>query len=212
MSAWNLEDGMHCVVLVRPVTISSHSKTVSPAVRTKFKGNEKVARNIEIKARVESMDAVAEKASAIATETPCTIFQDDTFFKCDNGRLKLRAFDNGTGQLIFYRRDDQDGPKESFYVLSETSSPDSLREALSLAYGVIGRVRKKRLLYLVGRTRVHLDSVEGLGDFMELEVVLRDGESTNAGVQEADGLMQRLGIQPGQLVKGAYFDLLRTGQ
>ena len=108
-------------------------------------GYEKVARNIEIKARIESVSAVAEKANAIATEAPCTIFQDDTFFNCDNGRLKLRVFDNGSGQLIFYRRADQEGPKESFYVLSETSSPDSLREALSLAYGVTGRVRKKRL-------------------------------------------------------------------
>ena len=192
--------------------IATAQQNHTPTVRTKFKGNEKVARNVEIKARIESVSAVAEKANAIATEAPCTIFQDDTFFNCDNGRLKLRAFDNGSGQLIFYRRADQEGPKESFYVLSETNSPDSLREALSLAYGVMGRVRKKRLLYLVGRTRVHLDSVEGLGEFMELEVVLRDGESPNAGVQEADGLMQRLGIQPGQLVKGAYFDLLRKGQ
>jgi predicted adenylyl cyclase CyaB len=93
-------------------------------------------------------------------------------------------------------------------VLSETNSPDSLREALSLAYGLLGRVKKKRLLYMVGRTRVHLDTVEGLGQFMELEVVLEDGEATEIGVREADQLMRCLGIQPSQLIEGAYLDLL----
>ncbi|HYD97237.1 MAG TPA: class IV adenylate cyclase [Noviherbaspirillum sp.] len=167
-----------------------------------------MARNIEIKARVGSVSALAEKLNPMATEAPCTIFQDDTFFTCDNGRLKLRVFAPGSGQLIFYQRQDTQGPKESFYVLSETSSPDSLREALSLAYGVAGRVRKNRLLYLVGRTRVHLDAVEGLGQFMELEVVLKDDETAEAGVQEAELLMQRLGIHPSQLIEGAYVDLL----
>jgi predicted adenylyl cyclase CyaB len=154
------------------------------------------------------VSALAEKVNLIATEAPCEIHQDDTFFKCDNGRLKLRAFDNGSGQLIFYRRQDKHGPKESYYVLSETNSPDSLREALSLAYGLLGRVKKKRLLYMVGRTRVHLDTVEGLGQFMELEVVLEDGEATEIGVREADQLMRCLGIQPSQLIEGAYLDLL----
>ncbi|RZI40797.1 CYTH domain-containing protein [Herbaspirillum sp. HC18] len=167
-----------------------------------------MARNIEIKARIESVADLAEKAAVIATEAPCEIQQDDTFFKCDAGRLKLREFANGSGQLIFYRRADKQGPKESFYVLSETNSPNSLREALSLAYGILGRVRKHRLLYMVGRTRVHLDKVDGLGQFMELEVVLEDSESTDIGMQEAASLMHRLGIQDSQLIEGAYFDLL----
>lgn len=166
-----------------------------------------MARNIEIKARIASVRALAERVQAIATDGPHRIFQDDTFFRCDRGRLKLRAFDETSGQLIFYRRADAQGPKESFYVLSETGSPESLREALSLAYGVVGRVRKQRLLYLVGRTRVHLDTVEGLGEFLELEVVLREGESGEAGVQEAHALIGRLGICTSQLVQGAYVDL-----
>jgi len=168
----------------------------------------KMARNIEIKARIASVSDLAQQAALLATEAPCEIFQDDTFFKCDEGRLKLRDFANGTGQLIFYRRPDEAGPKESFYVLSETATPESLREVLSLANGIIGRVIKRRTLYMVGRTRVHLDHVEGLGQFMELEVVLEDGESTASGVQQAQALMHQLGIHSSQLVEGAYFDLL----
>lgn len=167
-----------------------------------------MARNIEIKARIASISDLAQQVATIATESPCDIVQDDTFFKCDEGRLKLREFANGTGQLIFYRRQDEAGPKESFYVLSDTAAPESLREVLSLANGVIGRVIKRRTLYMVGRTRVHLDQVQGLGQFMELEVVLGEGESTASGLQQAESLMHQLGIRSSQLIEGSYFDLL----
>ncbi|HSI58686.1 MAG TPA: class IV adenylate cyclase [Ideonella sp.] len=167
-----------------------------------------MARNIEIKARIESVAALAPRAAALATEGPVEIAQDDSFFHCESGRLKLRAFSATRGELIFYRRADQHGPKESFYLISPTASPDSLRELLSSAHGQAGRVRKQRTLYLAGRTRIHLDRVEGLGDFLELEVVLREGEPADEGVAEAHGLMQRLGVPASQLVAEAYVDLL----
>ena len=92
--------------------------------------------------------------------------------------------------------------------MASTSSPDTLREALSLAYGQAGRVRKHRTLYHVGRTRVHLDRVEELGHFLELEVVLSEGEPSASGVEEAHKLMAALGVAPTQLIAGAYVDLL----
>ena len=167
-----------------------------------------MARNIEIKARVADMTALRERAVAIADEGPVEIRQDDTFFACERGRLKLRAFSTEEGELIFYRRTDQQGPKESFYVRTPTPAPDSLREALTLAYGEVGRVRKRRTLFMAGRTRIHLDEVEGLGDFMELEVVLREGERTEDGVREAEALMAKLQVQTSQLIDRAYVDLL----
>ena len=167
-----------------------------------------MARNVEIKARIDSIEAITAKVAELADRGPIEIPQDDTFFVCERGRMKLRAFSSTDGQLIFYQRPNQAGPKESFFVISPTASPDSLREALSLAYGQAGRVRKHRTLYLVGRTRVHLDRVEGLGHFLELEVVLSQGESPEPGVQEAHNLMASLGIADAQLVEGAYVDLL----
>lgn len=166
------------------------------------------ARNIEIKARIESVASLVPRVAALADRGPVEIVQDDTFFTCDRGRLKLRALSSGEGQLIFYQRPNQTGPKESCFVMSPTPAPDSLREALSLAYGRAGRVRKHRTLYLIGRTRVHLDRVEDLGDFLELEVVLSEGERSERGVEEAHRLMAALGIAPGQLIEGAYLDLL----
>jgi adenylate cyclase class IV len=167
-----------------------------------------MARNVEIKARIESIHSIFPRAAALADGGPVEIAQDDSFFACSNGRLKLRAFSSDKGELIFYRRADQSGPKESFYIISPTTSPDTLRESLSLAYGLVGRLRKNRILFLAGRTRIHLDRVEGLGDFLELEVVLADGESVEAGEAVARDFMKKLDIQPVQLIEGAYVDLL----
>jgi predicted adenylyl cyclase CyaB len=167
-----------------------------------------MSRNIEIKARIESVDSWSARIAALTGESPVDIAQDDTFFRCDTARLKLRAFSDGAGELIYYRRADEYGPKESFYLRSPTFAPDSLRECLTLAYGQAGRVRKHRKLFLLGRTRIHLDEVESLGHFLELEVVLADDESSEAGVREARQLMEKLGIEPHQLIDEAYVDLM----
>lgn len=165
-------------------------------------------RNIEIKARIDSVESLTPRAIAIANSGPTEIIQDDTFFVCQTGRLKLRAFSHEHGELIFYRRANQQGPKESFYLRSATTDPNALRELLSLAYGQAGRVRKHRTLFLVGRTRIHLDRVEGLGHFLELEVILGELESSEVGVREAYDLMEQLGVDSSQLIEGAYVDLL----
>jgi len=172
-------------------------------------------RNVEIKARLDGEGALAEvaaRAAALGAEGPRIIEQDDTFFACANGRLKLRAFAGGAGELIFYRRADAAGPKESFYVLAPVADCGALREALTLACGQAGRVRKRRELWLAGRTRVHLDRVEGLGAFLELEVVLGPEEATEAGDEEARRLLSALGVAPAQLVEQAYVDLLRRAE
>ena len=168
-----------------------------------------MARNAEIKARIESVESLLPRVAAIADSGSTTIEQDDTFFSCPNGRLKLRKFSATEGELIFYQRPDHAGPKESFYVLAPTSASDALCEALTLAYGVTGRVRKTRTLFKVGRTRVHLDRVEGLGDFLELEVMLAENEPVEAGNAVAQAIMQKLGMGAERLVSGAYVDLLK---
>ena len=121
----------------------------------------------------------------------------------------MREFSNGTGELIAYRRPNQNGPKESDYTRVASDDPAVLRHALGSVLPVQGEVVKRREVFIVGRTRVHLDQVENLGQFVELEVVLQDDESATIGEQEALELMEALGISPGMLVADAYIDLLR---
>ncbi len=168
-------------------------------------------RNIEIKARIGDLDGLERKVAGIADSGPVAIDQDDTFFGCEAGRLKLRTFSANRGELIFYERADEAGPKECFYLIAKTSEPETLREILALAYRETGRVLKRRTLYLSGRTRIHLDRVQDLGDFLELEVVLTDGESAKDGIAEARGILCRLGIEDSSLIEGACVDLLYLG-
>jgi len=177
--------------------------------KIRFQDSKPMARNIEIKAHIDSIDKVMPKALAIATEEPTELHQDDTFFQCENGRLKLRTLNERQGELIFYQRADQAGPKTSFYLVSRTAEPDTLREVLAAAHGVLGRVIKHRTLVMTGRTRIHLDRVQGLGEFLELEVVLQDDETPSSGIAEAQQIMEKLGVSPGQLIKDAYLDMLQ---
>ena len=171
-----------------------------------------MGRNIEIKARVVDRAAFAGRAKQVAGEPVAIIAQDDCFFVCARGRLKLRDFCNGTGELIAYERPDQHGPSASSYVRTATDDPAGLRDALHASLGVIGRVRKMRTLYLAGRTRIHLDRVEGLGDFMELQVVLADGDAPSQGEHEARELMDALRVTQADLCHGAYIDMLAAAR
>lgn len=164
--------------------------------------------NIEIKARVRDFAGIKSRAEQLSGMPAEVIPQEDTFFNVSQGRLKLRILAADRGQLIYYTRPDQEGPKRSDYHIAYTTDPENLKRVLELAYGIRGVVKKKRYLYLVGQTRVHLDDVEGLGQFMELEVVLREGQGDAEGQAIAEGLMAGLGVERSDLLEGAYMDLL----
>ncbi len=153
-------------------------------------------------------------ASNASATGPCAgaavaeLHQDDSFFGCTTGRLKLRDFGNGRAELIAYERPDTPEPSLSSYARVETDDPAELRSTLTGALGCWARVVKTRHLYLAGRTRIHLDQVEGLGDFVELEVVLEAHEPPGDGRREAERLMAELGIEPADLCAIAYADML----
>lgn len=173
-------------------------------------------RNIEIKARISSVEALRPRAEALAGAPAQLIVQDDSFFSVPHGRLKLREFADGSAELIHYHRADSTEAKASDYVRVPAPEPAALREALARACGLQGRVQKQRWLCLVGATRIHIDRVQGLGDFMELEVVLQDGQTDAEGQAIAEALMLQLGLgssgnpaeNPAERLAGAYLDLL----
>ncbi|GGB04180.1 adenylate cyclase [Brucella endophytica] len=151
-----------------------------------------------------------EKAQSLSSQPPEIIAQTDVFFRAAVGRLKLRILSPAHGELIFYDRTDQAGPKTSIYMVSVTNQPSALRAVLSAACGEDITVQKIRKRYLIGRTRVHVDAVENLGDFVELEVMLKEGENPDDGVVEAQNLMDELGIKQADLIENAYADLLKV--
>ena len=165
-------------------------------------------RNIEIKARIDSIEAVLPRARKLSAGDAELMRQDDTFFGVPQGRLKLREFADGSAELIHYHRPDHGDTRASDYVRVPVPDPAALRDALARACNIAGRVRKQRWLLMAGATRIHLDRVEGLGDFMELEVVLADGQTDAQGSVVAEALMQALGLADAKRIAGAYLDLL----
>ena len=171
-----------------------------------------MATNIEIKARAGNPARLRERAERLSHTAAELLIQEDSFFCVPKGRLKLRVLGPGRGELIYYERMDLAGPKSSHYLLFPTADPAALGAVLAAALGLLGVVRKRRWLFKAGDTRIHLDEVEGLGAFVELEVVLRPGQSAQEGHEIAADLMRQLGIEPGDLVAGAYLDLLRDSR
>ncbi|MFC2157989.1 class IV adenylate cyclase [Acidobacteriota bacterium] len=170
--------------------------------------NEQTNRNVEIKARTEDIKVLEERATKIADSGPFVFDQEDTFFHSQKGRLKLRKFSGTEGELIFYARPNTTGPSQCRYILSPTTTPDALLQSLTESNGIKGVIRKRRILYLSGQTRIHLDEVENLGQYVELEVVLRPGQKKSEGIQIANDMMEKLGISEDQLIEKAYIDLL----
>ena len=166
-----------------------------------------MGRNVEIKARAGDFGAQREKAGKLSGAAPELLTQEDTFFKTKRGRLKLRRLGENEGELIYYERPDEQGPTESRYMIIPTRDPVVLRDALSKALGISGVVRKRREVYHVAGTRVHMDSVEGLGEFIELEAVLGADESQEDGRARVRELSTALGIEDADLVDCAYIDL-----
>lgn len=164
--------------------------------------------NIEIKARLRNREAVEALVRERADHPPELIVQKDVFFPCETGRLKLREFSDDRGELIFYRRIDTEGPSQSDFFKAPTGDPVAMATVLKTALGEVGTVSKRRTLYLVGQTRIHLDEVDGLGDWLELEVVLESGQTAGDGARIAREIMKALELQEHDLEARAYIDLL----
>jgi len=168
------------------------------------------ARNVEIKAHVSDTDRLRATVEGMSDTGVEVLNQQDVFFAVETGRLKLRIMGDGRGELIHYDRPDIGGPKLSHYLIAPTTAPEVLMTILSRVLPIVGTVRKQRSLYRVGQTRIHLDQVENLGDFVELEVVLRPDQTKEDGAAIAEDLMSRLEIPREQLVREAYIDLLQS--
>jgi predicted adenylyl cyclase CyaB len=165
-------------------------------------------RNIEIKARLRDRARVEAELARIGAENAGVETQHDTFYGCPSGRLKLRDSSRDGAMLIHYVRSDDAAPRRSEYRLAPVADPESLRQVLDLALGGAGEVRKERHLYWVDNVRVHLDRVENLGEFLELEAIVDGDHPEDACARGCEELLVAFGIEPMDRIAVAYVDLL----
>ena len=165
--------------------------------------------NVEIKARCADPEPIRQYLRAHGARFVGEDHQVDTYFHVPNGRLKLRE---GTIEraLIHYDRPDADGPKRSDVHLYDPVGSDTadLKAALTRALGVRVVVDKRRAIYFIDNVKFHLDRVDGLGAFVEIEAIDRDGtRSPDALRAQVDHYLAAFGIAPDALVAGSYSDL-----
>lgn len=168
--------------------------------------------NVELKARDSEPDATAARCHALGAEDRGVLVQRDTYFAGRDGRLKLREQGEDGSELIAYRRPDSREPEGSTYVRAAAGEPELLREALEAALGTIVVVSKRRRLFIWENVRIHLDDVDGLGTFLELEaIVAPDGSDLVAAREKVQRLRAELAIPDGSLISVGYSDLLLDG-
>ncbi len=166
-----------------------------------------MAQNLEAEFRLRDFVAAEAAAAALGYVDQGTLIQRDTFFVVPNGKLKLREETGIGARLIGYSRREVDGLLLSDYRLVPVTDAAGTRAVLSEALGLLAEVRKRRRLWLHGSVRLHLDRVEGLGDFGEIEAVVGTGESAEVWRAFVDRTLAALGIGAADLIEGSYFEL-----
>lgn len=145
----------------------------------------------------------------LGAEDRGTLIQRDSYFEVPRGRLKLREEPDVGAYLIAYERPDLLDHKESRYRLIEVPEPVELREALAEVLGITVVVSKARRLFIFEGVRIHLDRVDGLGDFIEFEGVAADGGDQGCFADLLDDLRRSFGLRDEDLLRESYSDMLR---
>jgi predicted adenylyl cyclase CyaB len=164
--------------------------------------------NVELKARLPSLDAAREIAQSLATDQLPDQRQVDTYFRCHQGRLKLREIDGAPAQLISYQRPDTTAAKPSRYYLIDVPDPATMLQGLTEALGILVRVEKYRQIYFYKNVRIHLDQVQRLGTFLEFEAVLEREEQIEQGEAVLARLQAQFTIRGEDLLTSSYSDML----
>src|SRR5215213_1650988 len=172
------------------------------------------SRNVELKARDADPARTLERALAAGAREHGILHQRDTYFAVRHGRLKLREEEPGGATLIAYERPDTAAERVSDYRLVPVPDPAALRAALEATDGILAVVAKaRRLLLWEDSVRIHLDAVEGLGSFLELEAVAAPGSDLAREHDQVARLRDALAIAypQGQCAEASAIGALATG-
>jgi predicted adenylyl cyclase CyaB len=166
--------------------------------------------NIEIKARLKNLDQTRALVKKLNHEYVGLDHQIDTYFNTTNGRFKLRESSLSGPYLIFYLREDLDGPKSSIYQKLPVEDVAGLKELLAIMQGIHTVIEKNREIFLYQNVRIHLDSVNKLGAFLEFEAVMDETyHDRETETKKVEYLMKVLSIKDEDLVSESYENLVR---
>jgi len=165
-------------------------------------------KNVEIKARCPDPAAIRKVLRAHQADFKGVDTQVDTYFRVPHGRLKHRR-GNLENALIYYYRPDRPGPKLSEVTLCPLSPGNPLCDVLAQALEVAVTVTKRREIYFIDNIKFHLDQVDRLGSFVEIEAIDRTGDLTQQILEhQCQRFLDLFEIAPSDLIEGSYSDML----
>jgi len=166
-------------------------------------------KNIELKIILDDFLEITKILKKSGAQFKGRLAQIDTYFNCKKGRLKLREINRKNFELIFYQRPDKQSSRLSNYQIAEfkKDQAQNIKLVLSESLGVLVAVKKKRNLWIYKNTRIHLDIVEKLGHFLELETVVRGNSLKNARNEHAE-VINLLRIDKCKKISTSYSNLL----
>jgi adenylate cyclase, class 2 len=164
--------------------------------------------NFEFKAKTNQLSILEEKLKTLQPKFIGQDHQIDTYFKTDNGRLKLRE-GNIENALIHYNRTNTANAKQSDVTLYTPSNSTILKQLLTKSNGIKIIVDKQRRIYFIDNVKFHFDEVKNLGTFIEVEAIDHDG---SIGIeklkQQCNYFIEFFEIQPQDFIENSYSDLL----
>lgn len=164
--------------------------------------------NVEIKAKSENHEEIEEILLSEGALFKGIDLQVDTYFKVKEGRLKLRE-GNIENSLIFYKRKNQDGPKNSHVELVKLEKQSGIKDLLTKSNGVLTKVQKERKIFFAENVKIHLDKVEELGSFLEIEAIDESGKLEKEELEnQCKNFMEKFGVKEKDLVSCSYSDLI----
>jgi len=163
-------------------------------------------KNLEVKVRIRSAEEAISSARAIGATFQCEMHQIDTYFQTHRGRLKLREIEHDHSELICYERDETSSHRLSDYKVYPVVDAGALKKILEQSIGVREVVRKMRTLFFYDSVRIHIDQVEGLGNFVELEAPVVEILSNTGEI--LNFLSEKFRFTPGEYILQSYVDLL----
>ena len=164
--------------------------------------------NIEIKAKCNDHEKIRSILKSHNADFKGTDHQIDTYFKVNNGRLKLRE-GNIENFLVFYEREDKEGPKQSDVILFKSDPNSSLKEILLTSLGTLVVVDKQREIYFIENVKFHIDTVKNLGTFMEIEAIDSNGSfGKEKLLEQCQNYLDLFSIPKNDLISVSYSDLL----
>lgn len=164
-------------------------------------------KNLELKSKYVNIEKLRQLMFELGAEYKKTMHQIDTYFVVPKGRLKLREIDGEESQLVYYERADESTSRYSNYSIVEITDVLGFKQMMTNALGVKAIVDKVRELWMYGNTRIHIDDVNSLGHFVELETVITNQTDTEAQA-EHHFVKHALKIDDTQIVPVSYSDLI----